>query len=517
MRRVVVAALFVAAVAVPADARRDRTVNGDVIKAARFLSSARIEDARALLADLQKRAPDTVEVHWLTAELAFQSGDYTGAVKALDKVTDEALDGLAGSTRKLATSTLAVTASFVETRSPKGHFAVRYAPGPDAAIAELAGETLDAAWETIGDDLGLKPDDVIRVELYGAPADLAKVSPLTESEIETTGTIALSKYNKLMAVSPRATLFGYPWMDALAHEYTHLIVARLSHDTVPVWLQEGLARFEQTRWRRPPELVLSSTEQALLIAGLRKGRLITFEQMHPSMAKLPSQEAAALAYAEVYSLVAWVQQKLDYKGLRDIIAAQRDGKSARFAVAEAMGAPWPQVEKDWRAHLRVGDGKARAGKPIKFHKGGVDSENVGIEAVAVRARKFARLGGMLRARGMLDAAAVEYEKALAVGGSDSFVAEKLARTLVELGRFDRAIELATPLAAADDRDAAPAVTLGIAHLARHEWGDAISAFEQALRVSPFDPQTRCGLAEAYAQISDTRAARERSACDQLKK
>ena len=90
------------------------------------------------------------------------------------------------------------------------------------------------------------------------------MSPLTEAEIETTGTIALSKYNKLMVVSPRATLFGYPWMDTLAHEYTHLVVARLSHDTVPVWLQEGIARFEQTRWRRPPEVALSATEQALL-------------------------------------------------------------------------------------------------------------------------------------------------------------------------------------------------------------------------------------------------------------
>ena len=109
----------------------------------------------------------------------------------------------------------------------------------------LAGEILDTAWETIGTDLGYKPADPIRVELLGAPSDLAKLSPLTEAEIETTGTIALSKYNKRMVVSPRATIFGYPWMDTLAHEYTHLIVSRISQDTVPVWLQEGLARFEQ--------------------------------------------------------------------------------------------------------------------------------------------------------------------------------------------------------------------------------------------------------------------------------
>ena len=44
----------------------------------------------------------------------------------------------------------------------------------------------------------------------------------------------------------------------------------------------------------------------------------------------------------------------------------------------------------------------------------------------------------------------------------------------------------------------------------------LDAYEQALRVSPFDPQTRCGLAEAYAEIGDSRGAREKSACSQLK-
>lgn len=524
MRRAVTrqALLLIAALAAlpahDASARRDRTVTGDVIKAARFLTSSRIDEAKTLLADLKQRAPDTVEVKWLEAELAFQTGDYAGAVKLLDKVSDDAVDGMVGQTKKLAQSTLAVTETFVDKKSPKGHFIIRYAAGShDVAIADLAGEVLDSAWEAIGNDLGLKPADPIRIEILGAPSDLAKLSPLTEAEIEKTGTIALSKYNKLMVVSPRATLFGYPWMDTLVHEYTHLVVSRVSNDTVPVWLQEGIARFEQTRWRRPAEIELTATEQSLLTAGLRKGRLVTFDEMHPSMAKLPSQEAAALAYAEVYTLVGWMHGKIGYAGIRDLLAAQKDGKSARRAVAEALSMSWSAVDKDWRAHLKVsGDPKARAGKPIKFQNGGADSENVGLEQVNARGRKFARLGGMLRARGMLEAAVVEYDKALAASPGDPFVAGKLARTLVELGRHERAIELATPLAAADDHDAVAAVTLGIAHAARHEWPKAISAYEQALRVSPFDPQTRCGLAEAYAQIGDSRSGRERTACDELK-
>jgi tetratricopeptide (TPR) repeat protein len=517
-----VVTLVVCSLASTASARRDRTVTGDVIKAARSGGSARLHDAQALLAELEKRAGDTAEVRWLRAELAFQTGDYAGALKLLDKLSDDAVDGLVGSTRKLATSTLAVTEGFSEITSPKGRFVIRYAPGPDATIAVLAGEVLDAAWEAIGSDLGLFPTDAIRVELLGAPADLAKLSPLTEAEIETTGTIALSKYNKLMVVSPRATIFGYPWMDTLAHEYTHLLVSRIAHDAVPVWLQEGIARFEQTRWRRPPEVVLSANEQSLLATALKKGRLISFDEMHPSMAKLPSQEAAALAYAEVYTLVGWMHERIGFKGIQAALLAQRDGKSARRAVAEALGLSWSAIEKQWQKHLRTERmdktaPPAHQGKPIRFAKGGVSSENVGLEQVSARARKHARLAGMLRARGMLDAAAIEYEKALAAGGPDPFVAGKLARTLVELGRFDRAIELATPLAEADEGDAVAAVTLGMARSARHEWRQAADAYEQALRISPFDPKTRCGLAEAYGHLNDPRAAREKSACDELKR
>lgn len=500
-----------------AHAKRDRTTSGDLVKAARHLQSSRLDDARTVLAELQKKTPDSPEVKWLQAELAFLTGDYATAIKLLEKLPDTAVDGLVGQTRRLAGSSLKVTETFVSVKSPKGRFVILHAPGPDAAIAGLAGEVLDAAWDAIGEDLGLKPADAIRVELLGNPADLAKLSPLTEVEIETTGTIALSKYNKLMVVSPRATIFGYPWMDTLAHEYTHLVVSRIAHDTVPVWLQEGLARFEQTRWRGTPELRLTTTEQALLASALKKGRLISFDEMHPSMAKLPSQEAAALAYAEVYTLVGWLHGKVGYQGIRDALIAQREGRSARRAVAETLSLSWVQVEAAWRTHLKAGGtAPGRVGKPIKFAKGGVDSENVGLEQVNVRARKHARLGGMLRARGMNQAAVVEYEKALAIG-QDPFVAGKLARTLVELGKHDRAIELASPLSAADPHDAVAAVTLGMARSARQEWKQAIVAYEQALRVSPFDPTTRCGLAEAYAQTADARVTRERSACDQLKR
>jgi Peptidase MA superfamily len=410
-------ALAVIALADPAAARRDATLSGDLLRASRLLSSARYPEAAQLIAELEKKASDVAEVRWLRAELSFHRGDYAEAAAALRGLPDGAVQGAVGGTRKLALSAAELTKDFAERPSPAGHFLIRYSPGPDEVIAELAGEVLDAAWREIGADLGLRPADPIRVELLGSPSDLAKLSPLTEAEIETTGTIALSKYNKLMVVSPRATVFGYPWMDTLAHEYTHLLVSRLSADSVPVWLQEGLARFQQTRWRSPPELSLSASERLLLSTAIKKRRFIGLDEMHPSMAKLPSQEAAALAYAQVYTLVGFVHGKVGYPGLREILAAQSNGKSAKRAVSEVFGTTWTELDKRWQRNLRSLDlttPRLVKARQIRFGKGGKASDNLGLEQVAARSRKHARLGGMLRSRNMPAAAAVEYEKALAL-------------------------------------------------------------------------------------------------------
>jgi tetratricopeptide (TPR) repeat protein len=350
------------------------------------------------------------------------------------------------------------------------------------------------------------------------------VSTLTEKEIETTGTIALCKYNKLMVVTPRATLFGYPWMDTLAHEYVHHVVSTASADEVPIWLHEGLARFQQIRWRSPPRLSLTGIEEHLLAGALRRRRLIAFDDMHPSMAKLPSQEAAALAFAEVQTMVAFIHARAGYAGIRKVIALQRDGRSARRAVADVLDMPWPAIEKAWKTWLasavkssRLLAGRAAA-RRIRFDRGGHDDDNVGIgEIASAKARKFARLGGMLRARDRSAAAAAEYEKALALAPDDPFIAGKLSRTYLELERYERAIELALKVAAVDENDAVAPTTLGIAYAATGRIEPAARAFEQALRISPFDPAVRCGLADAYQALGQTGPAeREQRACTMLK-
>jgi len=517
-----VTAIALLALAAPAGAR---TSLGSYTRVMRMLGEWRVDEARAEIAALDKADANTAEAHVLRAHLAFLEGNYAGSLAELaaarggGRAAEDARDLL-----PLAQSTAAALSGFTEQRSPSGRFLLRWHPGKDGWLVPYAFEALEAAYQRIGADLGERPPGPIVVEIYPEVAHLAKVSSLTMKEIETSGTIALCKYNRVMIVSPRALVRGYPWLDTLAHEYTHYVVTRASRDTVPIWLHEGLAKFQEQRWRSEPGAqVMSRTMQHLLALALKNRRLITFEQMHPSMAKLPSQEAAATAFAEVYTAVEFLHRELGYGGLRQVLAEMRDGKSDRRAIAEAAGISFEKWEAAWKRWLR---GRGLQLEPrlvptelefadVRRPKPGDEQDLAKIAEEKVR--RHARLGGILRTRGRLAAAAIEYERAREVpaGKDDPFVSAKLARTYLELGRAKDAVAAAAPALDLTDDLAGPHATVGTALLALHDFAGARQHLEAALRISPFDPAVHCGLAEVYTAEDDPRAAREARACNGL--
>lgn len=521
MRTLLIPFLCVALALVLTTSTGHASVSKEAIAAARQLRAWQFEKARKSIHALVKADPSSEESRYLQAELDFLDGRYQKVLSGLKGLKDKAVQENVGALRKLAASSHQATKNFLVKPSSKGHFQIYYAPGKDAAIVPLVDEVLESAYEALGNDLGHRPDAPIRVELLGAPSDLAMVSTLTVKEIETTGTIALCKYGKLMVVTPRATVFGYPWMDTLTHEYVHYIVTQMSHDKVPVWLHEGLARYLQVRWRGPATGKLGSLDEHLLSTGLKNDKLVSFDDMHPSMAKLPSQEAAALAFAEVSTMVGFVHSTVGNDGLRKAILGVKDGDSARRSVSKVLSKPWKEVEKSWKNHLKSSRLQskrfAERGRQIRFRKGKGSDDNVGVDSIKnEKAKKFTRLAGMLRARGHNAAAAIEYKKALGFAGdSDPLIAAKLSRVYLELGKYQEAIALAEPLLDIDEMDPVPPTTLGIARLALGDAKKASEAFERALRITPFDTQVRCGLAQAYEQVGDKDAARERDACELL--
>ena len=505
----------------------------------------RFQSARARLAELAAREPGAAELTYLEGYARFLEGDYAGASASLVKTAAAAPDDVnVKELRALARAAEEAVKDHKEARST--HFVVRYPP-EDAVLVPYALETLESAYAALAEDLGFAAELPVRVEFYRNPTDLAAVSSLSAAEVERTGTIALCKWARLMVTTPRALSYGYPWLDSINHELVHYAVSQLTHDRAPVWLQEGLAKFLEKRWREPAGGRLAPAMEHLLAKALRNGKLISFDAMHPSMAKLPSAEDASLAFAEVATAIATLHAEGGMAAVRTAIAAVAEGADARRAVAQAAGGGWAEFERAWKGymaslklrtypgfdlptvHIRKGGAIASRRKPSED-----EVATTGLRASA--SLRHLRLGNILLKRNRPRAAVLEYEKGAHAatlsrgrgGGSgpDAAAAQwlfpvKLGRTYLALGQPDQALRAVERARATYPDLPWPNLIAGEAWLAKGEPRAAVDAVRASLATNPFDPAVHCTLAEAYARLPDADRpaspviARERQFCQEL--
>ena len=322
-----------------------------------------------------------------------------------------------------------------------------------------------------------------------------------------------------MITSPRDLLYGYDWLDTLAHEYIHYVISKRNGNTVPIWIHEGLAKFFENRWREEEDASLRPSSQDLLAKALQSKDLIPFEAMRPSMAKLPTQEDTALAFAEVFTVMDFMKEKVGIEGIRKMLDALKDGDTDREAMEQAMGTSFSTFEKDWKAWLAK---QPLADLPVKhrsrlYFKNKNQSTDELEEIGEKQAQDFVYLGDLLRARKRLLAASKEYEKAVAIVGSTSpIIQAKLATTLLALERPKDALDAVTPPLSFHPKYVLLRLNQGKALLALGRNEEAATALEKAVRINPFDVDIHERLLEALIGLGDEkRAQRERKAIDIL--
>lgn len=505
--------------------------------AAYALHELRVEDAAPVVERLTRAHPDDADVRFERAMIRFYQGDYPGAVADLDAAGDRPTLRSAEDRQMLAgliRETRETTRSFETARSEDGRYVVRHAPGPDAILVPYALEAMRATDRALTQELGVRVPGPIRLEIYPTAATLARVSSLTVEEIQTTGTIALSKWDRLMVTSPRALVRGYPWLDTIAHENVHLVLARASRDRAPVWFQEGVAKFLERRWRdAEPGAHLDAIAETYLYTAARcpgggapaaacanamslgTAELLGFDRLHPSIARLPSQHQAALAFAQVATFVEVFYSNHGRTGLQRAITAMAGGADARDALAAVSGGPFAALERSWQEAVRHRPVPPRDPPRLlarRLHFGGGEPNELD-DVADTRARRFLRLGDLLWARSRPAAAAVEYGRAHDIAPGDPILASRFARAALVGERPADAIR-ALERAREDYADHAPTWAVsGAAWLALGEEELARDALRRALHINPFDPQPHCDLARASGDESER--GRERAMCDRL--
>jgi tetratricopeptide (TPR) repeat protein len=504
--------LFALLAAEPAEVRGEAKARMQNLEQA--LTDWDLEGARVELAELAKLAPaDSAPLAYFEGRVAFEEGRYDDAV---ERLTRAGISDKTGTWLTLAQQTRDVVGHHERLESE--HFVFLFAKGSkDQALASWALDALEHQRAALEKDLGYSPPGKIRIEFVGSAAELSKVSTLSKEAIRTTGTIAICKFNKLMVTSPRAVIMGYDWLDTVAHEYTHLVISKKSHNTVPIWMHEGLAKYLESRWRGPYGGAMTPSTLALLGSRVRANTLVPFEKMHPSMALLPTAEDAATAFAEVFFAIELIHQQ-GPDSLSRLLDKMASGVTDRVAVEAVTTRKWPEFEKAWMAHLRkqpfpkaLIPRSSNEKKELAEHQGEQDKKKSHREVsfgdfkevTEVDARRDAHLGELYRERQRMGAASEAYARAWKVAGDKyESVSNKYALTLLELKRFDEAEKVLEGSLTMHPGSASTNVHLGRIRLREKAWKRAIAAYLDALAVNPFDPEVFVALYAAASASAD---------------
>jgi hypothetical protein len=392
-----------------------------------------LDRARQLL---DKNGAASLAFSFERARLAVYSGDCETAEAILEAPSlAESNEGRA--LRELARSCAGATAGALTIDDPEHGIWIRLQDEDDRALVPYLVEVAGAARIAIARDLGVELPRPLRIDLVRDLFSLSAVTGLPLNAAQTTGTVAVARWGRVTMLSPRATPLGYPWQDTLAHEITHLALSRATRDHAPLWLQEGIAKREETRWR-PARAFDDASADHVARAALAAGRSIGIDKLGPSIALLPTPEAASIAFAEVTSFMGyWISENgeaalrllfSDLKGL----ATEQGAEAAMRSVTGYGVAVW--MER-WKKYLAISAETKRREPQTPSKQAKAKLPQFGDEADLTRR---IRLGDLLYARGHAAPAVRELEPVVEAARDEPAVCWRAARALLAAERAEDA-------------------------------------------------------------------------------
>jgi tetratricopeptide (TPR) repeat protein len=467
----------------------------------------------------EPRNPQLLE---LASQIAFHRGDYQESLKLMKLAME--VDG-ENDTRRgyalLTEETINVLASFKRYETP--HFVILLDEKQDSILMDYLTDALEKTYQIMAQQYGFRPKEKVRVELFPDAKAFYLASTLSARDIEVTGAVGLTKFNKLQFLSPKALVYGYRWLDAISHEYMHYLIVRMTTNKAPIWFHEGLAKYEETRWRNGPSY-LSLLYQTLLARALAEKTLIGFDRMEPSLIRLETPEDVQLAYAQSASAIEFIITKAGPERLREIMnrMAGATTKGASEAIRQVLGLQFSEFEEKWKEYLAFKELKTVDGVVLhryKVKEGRADEERLDMEEIkSLVARNRAHLGDRLKERGRISAAVLEYRRALAETRDSVPIMNRLSSALIDLGRDEEALDILNRVKEISPDHPTSYMKLGQIYLKLKDFKRAREAFEDSVQINPFDPEVHRDLTTVYEMIGDQSGAmREREIANRLRR
>lgn len=479
-------------------------LNEDLNHGYSLIDQWRINEADHYASSLLKKYERSGDVYFLLGRVEFFKGNYEKAQEILKEVADSQL--VVKEFKSLVKKTYWATSNFVFEESE--HFRFAYVDGPDRILVHYAREVLEKSYRVLGKILNYYPSGKTLVEFYPNHEPFSQISPLTFKDIMTSGTVALCKYNRIMMISPGALVRGYNWMDTLSHEFIHYLLSGKSHNNVPLWLHEGIAKYLESRWRGEQEH-LNPLMKTALASGLAQDYMISLEDMMPSLAKLKTAEDVQLAYAEVATMVEYITALKGEGVLADITDDFAMELPVDAILKKRLGAGLEEFQKNWKEFVKRKKFAAIPGlRTFKFRfkknrslSANKEEDNYK-EVTEAHAQDLTRLGDILKSRNYLEAATVEYEKAIEESKIISpILYNKLAAAYLLRKQFGKAETLLKENIKLYPSFTTTEVNLGELYYLKGDLKTSLLHYELAVRLNPFNPYVHARLIDILEKLN----------------
>lgn len=500
MKRTFALAIAMAALVSPLSPSPAQAGIDPVADASEAITILDLDRARTLLNGLD---PESPQVALELGRLALYSGDCDLAAKYLANPKVQALkegpmhlDVARGCMRGMA-GTVTVKDDLHQT-------IVRFQDDADSALASLIGETVAKQREVLKRDLGVDMPLPTRIDVVRDQTTLSAMTGLPLAAAQKTGTVAIAKFGRVVLISPRAPTLGYTWRDTVAHELTHLALSRGSIDHAPLWLQEGVAKREETRWRAPLPTDEAVSPDALAAAGITRKLALPLDKLGPSLALLPSAEQAMVCYAEVQSFVRFAMgdragepgASTDKETLQKLLKAYARGLETDPALKEVTGKTLGEWDAVWRPWVE----KKATKLPDALGLDPPKSQEAAKAAAKAQhdAQRALRLGELLVGRGHAKAARTLLDPLAPTHKDDPVVTAWAARARLFDGDAAGALSILDPKGVTGD--------LGFWWAARGDAlrstaapaSDVVTVYGIAIAHDPFSIEAACGWADLPA-------------------
>jgi len=255
---------------------------------------------------------------------------------------------------------------------------------------------------------------------------------------------------------------------------------------------------------------LTVHQESLLARAVENDAFVPFEKFKHSMAYLDSGDEAALAFAQVATLVEYVLNQSGEAVFSRVMERIRDGESPELMMAQAGGYPdFESLMSGWKAWLatRSLQGAEVATLPVVLDADADDYATDPLLAADMSRIRAARLGDLLFDRGRHLAALIEYRKAVGEEGPPSpLMMAREAKCLAALGRMDEALTVTQDGLRLYPEFTLLWVTQGRLLDSESNSQSALTSWENAHDLNPFDLEVQQALVTGYTAAGRVDAA-----------